>query len=161
MAVYHFTLHAYRSWRPDHPRGYVHHTNGLLPPDPVAAKWYDAHAKSEPTIFDEKVQRLLYRGTSEICRNRNWRFHGGASDPTHFHVLVSWIEFVSCQDVLARMKNLLSYILGQEIRPRGRKWFVRGGSKRRVKDRGHFDYLLDKYFPDHRGLVWREGEPLP
>ena len=26
MAVYHFTIHAYRSWRPDNPRGYVHHT---------------------------------------------------------------------------------------------------------------------------------------
>jgi hypothetical protein len=22
-------------------------------------------------------------------------------------------------------------------------------------------YLLDRYFPDHRGVYWREGRPLP
>ena len=48
MAVYHFTIHAYRSWRPDNPSGYVHHTKGLLPSDDETARWYEAHANFDP-----------------------------------------------------------------------------------------------------------------
>jgi hypothetical protein len=40
-------------------------------------------------------------------------------------------------------------------------WFVEGGSRKRVENRKHFNYLLDRYFPDHRGVYWRAGRPLP
>ncbi len=43
----------------------------------------------------------------------------------------------------------------------GKTWFVEGGSRKQVTTRGHFDHLLDTYFPDHPGLFWREGMPLP
>ena len=30
-----------------------------------------------------------------------------------------------------------------------------------MTDREHFDYLLKTYFPDHRGVFWREGCHFP
>ena len=35
-----------------------------------------------------------------------------------------------------------------------REWFVEGGSRKRVKDRAHFDYLVTTYLPRHRGWKW-------
>jgi len=59
------------------------------------------------------------------------------------------------------LKNGMSFVFGREIGPRGRKWFVRGESRKRVKDERHLKYLLDTYFPDHPGVYWREGKPIP
>jgi hypothetical protein len=61
----------------------------------------------------------------------------------------------------AKLKNILSYLLGKEIGPRGKRWFVRNGSRKRVKDERHFNYLIETYLPDHPGLFWHEGQPLP
>ena len=157
MAVYHFTIHAYRSWRPDHRRGYVHHTDGLLPPDPLMATWHDAHAKFQPVPFDDEIQRILISGSHDICTRRSWRLHACGMDPTHLHLMVSWRPFTSCADVLNKLKNVLSWQLGQQVGPVGRRWFVRGGSMRRVANIGHFTYLVRRYFPDHPGLFWPRG----
>ena len=161
MAVYHFTIHAYRSWRPDHPRGYVHHTNGLLSPDPLVARWHDALARFDRVPFDDAIQRILLRGSREICAARGWRLHAGGTDPTHLHLLVSWRPFVPSSDVLNKLKNVLSYMLGREVGPTGRRRFVRGGSRRRLTGRGHFDHLVRRCFPHHPGVYWRERMPLP
>jgi hypothetical protein len=56
---------------------------------------------------------------------------------------------------MQKLKNVLSYLLGKEIGPRGKRWFVRHGSRKRVKDPAHLGYLVDSYFPDHRGLFWK------
>jgi REP element-mobilizing transposase RayT len=159
MAVYHYTIHAYRSWRPDNPRGYVHHSRGLLPPDPLMANWYDAAATQDAVVFDDRIQRILLSTSHEVCVNRGWRLHAGGTDPTHLHLLVSWRGFVPCSDVLTRLKNVMSLRLGQTVGPAGRRWFVRRGSTRRVLTRGHFRHLVCTYLPDHRGAFWREGLP--
>jgi REP element-mobilizing transposase RayT len=161
MAVYHFTIHAYGTWRADNPRGYVHHDDGLLPPDPIIARARDAAANFDTMEFNEPIQRLLIRAAWETCRRRGWRLHAVGTDPTHIHLLVSWIEFLLWSNVFNRLKNGMSYMLGKEIGPRGRRWFVRGGSRKRVVERGHFDYLMNTYLPDHRGVFWREGQELP
>ena len=57
--VVHFTLHAYRNWRPDHPRGYTKRNSGYLPPDPEEARNYDERAKQDPAQFDLEVQKCL------------------------------------------------------------------------------------------------------
>jgi hypothetical protein len=59
VAVYHFTLHAYRSWRPDHPRGYTRKGIGYVSSDPDRADKYDRNAKQEPVQFDERTQREI------------------------------------------------------------------------------------------------------
>src|SRR5437660_9592675 len=134
MAVYHFTLHAYRSWRPDNPRGYVKHNTGILPPDPEMAASYDRQANQSEVVFMPEIQRLLIRYTLDICARRNWRVHGTGTDPTHFHVAISWHGFIPCREVMNKLKNVLSFLLGRDPGPAGRRWFVRDGSHRRVKD---------------------------
>jgi hypothetical protein len=161
MPVYHFTIHAYRSWRPDHKRGYTKQGRGYLPPDPEEAAAYDRRAKDDQVIFTERIQRVLIRGGYDICSRRKWRLHGASTEDGHAHYAISWRGYIPCMQVLSKLKNLLSYHLGNEIGPRGKRWFVRHGSRKRVKDQRHLDYLLTEYFPDHPGLFWVEGKPLP
>jgi hypothetical protein len=68
---------------------------------------------------------------------------------------------VDWQEARDTLKNILCLFLGRWTGREGVTWFVEGGSRKRVENRGHFDYLLDRYFPDHRGVYWREGRPLP
>ena len=162
MPVYHFTVHAYRSWRPDHPRGYVQRDKGYLPSDPNMADRYDERAGQEPNRFDDRtVQEVLVIGCIDICRRRGWRLHGVATDPTHLHWLVSWPGFTEWGEVLQVTKNVLALLLNRVTEQKGRRWFVRNGSRKRVADRGHLDYLLGRYLPDHRGPFWREGHAVP
>ena len=44
---------------------------------------------------------------------------------------------------------------------KGRRWFVRDGSRTRVENQDHLNYLLTTYLPDQRGLFSCEGMPLP
>jgi hypothetical protein len=85
MPVYHETLHAYRSLRADHRRGYTRRGKGYQAPN----------------------------------------------------------------------------ALNKNINTPGKRWFVRGSSRKRVKDRRHLNHLLDVYLPDHPGIFWRDGSPLP
>jgi REP element-mobilizing transposase RayT len=160
VPVYHITFHAYRNWRPDHPRGYVKRKK-ILPPDPEQARAYDRNAKGDPVLFDEPIQRVLIRGAIEICERRKWRLHAVGTEAGHVHYLISWRGYIPCLNVMQKLKNLLSYILGKEIGPRGKRWFVRNGSRKRVKEQKHLDYLVETYLPDHRGVFWREGQPIP
>jgi hypothetical protein len=59
VAVYHFTIHAFRSWRPDHPRGYTRKGEGYQPPDEEMAEKYDQAASQDAVIFDESLQREI------------------------------------------------------------------------------------------------------
>jgi hypothetical protein len=74
---------------------------------------------------------------------------------------VSWKEFLEWNDVLRIMKNILSLLLNRISGQQGRRWFVRDGSRRRVKDQDHLNHLLGRYLPDHRGVFWRESLPIP
>ncbi len=161
MAVYHFTLHAYRSWRPDHSRGYVKYGTGILSPDPQMAAAYDRQAKFAQVVFTEYIQRRLILGSHDVCSRRNWRLHAIGTDPTHIHLLISWRGFVDSRTMMNQLKNVLSFLLGQDPGPIGRRWFVRDGSRRRVIRPDHYDYLLGTYLPNHPGLFWSEGTALP
>ena len=79
MPVYHFTLHAYRSWRPDHPKGYTKRGEGYQPPDPEQARKYDERATQEPATFDEETQRVLIRSAYDFCHRRKYRLHGAGN----------------------------------------------------------------------------------
>jgi hypothetical protein len=161
LAIYHITLHAYRSWPADHPRGYVHHTDGLQPADPDIAEARDRMANFDEVKFNRKMQAILIRTAYESCRRNRWHLFGSGSELSHIHFAIGWKEFQDCDEVSRRLKNALSFVLGRDIGPRGRKWFVRGGSQKRVEDQAHLDYLLDRYFPDHPGVFWHNGQTLP
>ena len=158
MAVYHFTIHAYRSWSPDHPRGYVRRNKGVQRPDPDMARKYDERAKFPKVQFDSRdIQEILVLGVIDVCRRRGWRLHAVGTDPTHLHFVLSWYGFIPWASVMQTDQEPAQPLPGPgdpEPRPR---WFVRDGSRKRVKDKAHLDHLVNTYLPDHRGVFWREG----
>src|SRR5688572_8577289 len=105
MPVYHFTEHAYRSWRPDHPRGYTKKGLGYQPPDEDVADEYDHAAAQEPVLFDETTQREILALTYQICEEEGWRLEGVAFDPTHTHLAISWVAYLPWEEVQRRLKN--------------------------------------------------------
>ena len=57
MPVYFFSYHAYRSWMPDHRRGYTRRGEGYQPTDEEMARHYRENSKSDGVLFDEELQR--------------------------------------------------------------------------------------------------------
>ena len=161
MAVYLFTYHGYRTWRPDNPRGYVKPGTGILDLDEKMAQCYGSQAQQKPTLFKQDHQKILIWTAHDACHRRQWQLHYIATETTHVHVLVSWREFMPWEEVSKRLKNLMSLMLGRKLDAPGGKWFSRKGSRKRVQDKQHFDYLVGHYLPSHRGLRWREGDTPP
>ena len=157
MAVYHFTLHAYQSWMPDHPRGWVKRGEGVQKPDPELATEWRASAQAGRVYFTRDLQAVLVWGAYDCCA----RLHAVGTDPGHVHLVVSWRHYAPYQRVMDKLKNVLSYLLGRATSRRGRRWFVRDGSHRRVTNRSHLDYLIREYLPDHRGVFSSEDRPPP
>ena len=132
VAVYHFTLHAYRSWRPDHPRGYTLKGDGYLPPDSIQADQYDARASQDGVIFDDDTQKRILLITHEICERDGWRLDAAGFDPTHTHLLICWRRFLKWEYVDQRLKNLLALKLNRHYNTPGKRWFVRRHGAPRV-----------------------------
>ncbi|TWU00165.1 hypothetical protein Pla108_11100 [Botrimarina colliarenosi] len=161
MPVFLITIHAYRSWNADHPRGYVRHGKGILPPNAEQAKAYDERAADLPALFGDAEQAAIASISADACLRRIWRLHAIAVEPTHAHLLVSWRDDTRSSVVGGKIKNLISRELNLGLATK-RKWLSRGASRKRVKDQRHFDHLLETYLPKHRGLFWKEGlPPLP
>lgn len=161
MTLYHFTLHAFGSWAADHPRGYTVRGQGYQSPSPQEQRSREEKLTQPVVVFDDSMQRILIAGTHDICRRRGWRLLGAANDPTHYHCMIGWEKFTEWQMVRDKLKNVLSLFLGRWTGIAGRTWFVEGGSRKRVESDKHRDYLLDAYFPNHRGVFWREEMPVP
>jgi len=105
--------------------------------------------------FDEGLQQILVDGTRDICDRRDWRLHYVATEPTHIHALLSWLDnTVDWKFVHDTLKRLLGMMLAQRTQTKGQKWFVRKGSRKRVRDQAHYDYLMNEYLPRHRGQCW-------
>jgi hypothetical protein len=161
MAVYHFTLHAYRSWSPDNRRGYTVRGKGYQRPDKKRSRQYNDCANFAKVDFDAPIQEVLILGSYDICRRRNWRLHCVGTDLSHVHMVISWRGFKPWREVMEKLKNVLSLFLGRATQTPGRRWFVTDGSRKRVMNEEHLNYLITEYLPDHPGLFWREGQPLP
>lgn len=115
MPVYLFTLHAYRSWNADRPRGFVQLDRGLQPPNEKLARAYDRAACEAPMIFKRQNQTILLRSLYDACDRRQLRLHSVATDPTHIHFLVSWPDERSWKEVLRQLKNVASLMLGRKL----------------------------------------------
>jgi hypothetical protein len=161
MPVYLITLHAYRSWGPDQARGFVRKGEGILRPNEELARMYDGQASDEPVVSTVELQHVLIAGAADVCARRRWRLHAVGTDPTHGHFLISQADFMDWKAVRDKLKNLLSLFPGRATNRPGRKWFVADGSRKRVADQQHFDYLVQTYLPNQRGVFWKEGDALP
>lgn len=160
MPVFLFTIHAYRSWGPDNPRGFVRRGEGILPPDAGLAKAYDQQATDQPASFGAAERQQMGWIIADACTRRDWRLHALAVEPTHAHLLVSWADEAKASAVCGKLKNLISRELNLGLKTK-RKWLSRGASRKQVYDRMHFDHLVGKYLPGHRGLFWCEGRQPP
>jgi REP element-mobilizing transposase RayT len=161
MPVYLFTIHSYRSWNADHPRGFVQSGRGIQPPNAALAVYYDNQAKQEAVHFSERHQRTIVWITWDACQWRSWRVHAVAFESSHVHILVSWHSSDSWQTIRAKLKNLISWALSRDFGHEGHRWLVRKGSRKPVRDKRHFDYLVTNYLPRHGGIFWKEGDPAP
>jgi len=159
MPCYLFTYHAYRSWMPDRKQGFVRRGKGVVPPDEELSRQYRDDAKQEQAGFDSQLQLLAIDELQVAFAYQQCRGHCIATDATHIHVLVSWRGDRPWKRIRSGLKSSLTRRFNRELQRR--KWFVDSASRKRVKDRSHFDYLVDQYLPSHRGWKWREdGEPF-
>lgn len=154
MPCYLFTWHAYATWMPDRQQGYVRKGRGILPTDRAEAERYRARQKEAVACFDEAVQRLLIEECIATASFRRFRLHGVATEATHMHVLVSWPDERPFAELCRGLRESLSRRLNAVLR---RRWLSKDGSRKRVRDEGHWAYLMNKYLPGHSGWKWREG----
>lgn len=161
MPVYLLTYHAYRSWSPADPRGYVRRVEKRVRPTNAAlAHCYDRRARQEPVRFGRRMQRTIIDVVREACERRDWRLHGNAVTLTHVHVLLSWRRG-AWKPTSDTLKRLIGFGLGTRVGPRGQRWLSRGESRKRVRDRANLTHLLTSYLPKHEregGMVWREAD---
>ncbi len=156
MPCYLFTFHGYGTWMPSHKCGYVHRMQGLQPRDPVIAGAYKSNQLHETAVFDDGVQRCLVESLMLVSKHIDLRVHAVATDPTHVHILISWHDQREWQQIRRSLRGGLTRQLNEHLGKR--TWFAKLGSRKRVKDRKHFDYLMTRYLPSHRGHKWFENQ---
>jgi REP element-mobilizing transposase RayT len=142
---------------PDRPRGFVRRGQGILPPDAALAGHYRQDATQTEATFDGRIQSLLIAEVQAAAFHQGFRTHFVATEPTHVHVLVSWRDDRGWLKVRTGLKASLSRCLNRQVQQR--TWLVDNASRKRVKDREHFDYLVTQYLPAHGGWKWREAGP--
>jgi hypothetical protein len=115
---------------------------------------YRANMAECPVSFDACVQRHLINEALVASGHQQFRCHYLASEPTHLHVLVSWKTDRTWQAVRAKLRESLTRRWNREMHRQ--VWFSKSPSRKQVRDRRHFDYLMAAYLPKHSGLKWCE-----
>jgi hypothetical protein len=154
MPCYLFSYHGYGTWLPDRPRGYVRRDEGVLPPDEGMAELYRHNMKHPAVTFDHEIQRHLIAAAIEACNYQKLKCSYIATEPTHVHILVSWTIDRTWEVARAKLRESLSRHLNRKLERR--EWFSKSPSRKRVRDRKHFDYLTTDYLRKHSGWKWSE-----
>jgi len=154
MAVFHFTLHAYRSWNTDDARGWVQRgTPGVQEPNVRLARARNLAAKWPAVTFNAEDAKYMVDQMADVVARRGWELFGVTAIPTHVHAVVGWREAWHQDDVQTRLKRGLGFLLAKRHGTGGRPYFSRGGIPERVKDRAHLIHLLTVYLPEHHGPI--------
>lgn len=152
MPCYLFTYHAFGTWLPDRKRGYVKRHRGILLPDKDMATKYRAAMKESVVELDSDTQLIVIDAILDSRDKQRFETYFIATDSTHVHVLVGWRDERAWLHMRSIVKGSISRRLNQDLYRR--TWFAEGGSRKQVKDRAHFNYLVQKYLPKHRGWMW-------
>ena len=152
MPCYLFTWHAYGSWMPDRPQGYVK-AGKILPTDHDLAAVYRARQREATVEFESNTQHMVIDELVLTAEYRRFRLHFVATDPSHLHVLVSWPDERTFTLLRRGIRESISRRLNLQNR---RDWLSHRGSRKRVCDQSHFVYLVESYLPGHRGWKWEE-----
>ncbi len=158
MPCYLFTYHAYRSWLPNRRQGYVRRKEGILPTDFRMANQYASNAVEELVEFHAEHQRIAIATVQEAVTHIACRLHFASTDATHIHALVSWVGPRTWEQNRNSIKRSLTIQLKRQCERR--TWLSEGASRKRVRDRAHFEYLMNKYLPKHDGWKWSERRGL-
>jgi hypothetical protein len=151
MPCYLFTWHAYGSWLPDHPQGYVHWKRGYEASNLALALRYQQKQQQSSALLLESAQRKLIDEILVTAEAAHFLPHCVATVITHIHALVSWDDQRSSEQLRRSIRRSLTQRLNSVAR---RKWFSRGGHAKQVRGREHFDYLTTVYLPSHSGWKW-------
>lgn len=109
----------------------------------------------EAVVFDDEAQSVTIVTLREAASYVECRVHAIATDPQHVHFLVSWSnENRTWEQTRASFKKAVTIKLKASCGEQ--KWLSRDASRKQVKDRSQFDYLLKAYLPKHRGRKWDE-----
>jgi len=153
MPVYLFTYHTYRSWMPDRPKGYVRRDQGILPPSAAMARRYVQRARHSAIRFDVPQRWHLIDTAGGVCMDKQWEICEATATPSHTHVLVGWRGAETWNYISDRLKRRLGSALSKLVNRPG-PWFSRGRSRKRVRDRAHFEHLMKVYLPRHGPIRW-------
>jgi len=154
MPVYLFTYHAYGSWMPDRPQGYVRRREGILPTDEEMARVYRQDMPQDAVLLSEAQQRLAIEALLTTAGHIDATLHAIASEPTHLHILASWRDERTFDKVSVSLKRGITITLQRAFGKQ--RWLSRDFSRKRVEDREHFDHLVTNYFPKHSGWNWNQ-----
>ncbi|HVT27975.1 MAG TPA: hypothetical protein VHE81_08170 [Lacipirellulaceae bacterium] len=154
MPCFLFTYHAYRSWMPDRPQGYVRRHQGILPRNLKMAGQYEANAKHSRVRFVADHQLKCIETLQCAVEHISCRLHFVSTDSTHVHALVSWTGTQTWLQNRTSLKRALTLSLKSAFG--NRPWLVDGASRKQVCDRAHFEYLVGTYLRSHSGWKWCE-----
>ena len=162
MPVYLITLHAYRSWQEDNPKGYVQRgEHGIQPPDPILAKQRASIAKQAQRAFTRDQKLLIITHTQDVANNRGIRLHAISCTASHTHLIASWFgnETVfagidqpqaQAKQLANKVKTIVATLLSKHERTTGNRWFSRGCDCTPIEDRDHLNHLMSHYLPKHK-----------
>jgi hypothetical protein len=152
MPCYLFTYHAFGTWLPDPKQGYVKRKQGILATNFAEAERYRAAMKEAIVEFDTAIQLTVIDSIIDSQIKQDFECYYIATDATHAHALVGWRDERSWLHMRSIIKGSISRRLKKDCGKR--TWLADGASRKRVKDQKHFDYLVTRYLPKHRGWKW-------
>ncbi|MCA9235718.1 MAG: hypothetical protein KDA44_09610 [Planctomycetales bacterium] len=125
------TYHAYGSWLPDRPQGFVHWHEGLQRQNKRLARVYRATMTADEVTFDLAVQRTMIAAVRDAAGFQRFRVHAIACEPTHLHAVASWRDGRPLDALSTGIKTSLTRRLNLE-HGRG-MWLSKGASKQPVR----------------------------
>jgi hypothetical protein len=137
---------------PDRKRGYVKRKKGILASDDLMADMYRSVMTQDMVEFTGETQLAIIDTVLESRSKQGFECYYIATEVSHAHLLVGWCDERTWRRMRSIIKSSLTRALSDTFGRR--EWFVEGGSRKRVKDRKHFEYLVSKYLPQHGGWKW-------
>lgn len=157
MPVYLFTYHAYGTWLPDRPAGYLRRREGLQPPSREEALRYRKRMTHPDACFSRATQQQVIEAVRNTEPHIGVTIRMVATDPTHVHVLIQWHHDRSPKALRQSIKAAISIALKQVA---DRPWLSEGATSKQVRDKEHLETLERHYLPGHRGWKWSLGKGL-
>ncbi len=158
MPCYLFTYHAYGSWLPDRQQGYVIRKQGILPQDPAQAVQYRQRMKEAEKKFSPDIQQSIIHVLLESQEKQSFECYSIATEVSHVHLLLGWRDNRPWLRMRSTVKGSMTRSLKSKFGPL--EWLSEGGSRKRVCEQKHFDFLGNTYLPRHRGWKWNRERGL-